>query len=149
MIQRIQSIYLLAVSILAIVSMCLPVGFFIGADNSLTEFTNLSIVSADGSVSHAPWALFAILLLVVLIALIAIFLFKRRMLQIRLSIFNAILLVFYYITWIVFICMLKGEATYHPSWSVCLPFIAIVLDWLAIRAIGKDEVLVKAYDHLR
>ena len=68
MIQRIQSIYLLAVSILAIVSMCLPVGFFIGADNSLTEFTNLSIVSADGAVSHAPWALFAILLLVVLIA---------------------------------------------------------------------------------
>jgi hypothetical protein len=27
--------------------------------------------------------------------------------------------------------------------------VAIVLDYLAIRAIGKDEMLVKAYDRLR
>ena len=30
-----------------------------------------------------------------------------------------------------------------------VPLVAIILNWLAIRAIGKDEVLVKAYDRLR
>jgi hypothetical protein len=46
--------------------------------------------------------------------------------------------------------MLKEESmTFSPSWTVCLPLVAIILNWLAIRAIGKDEVLVKAYDRLR
>ena len=39
--------------------------------------------------------------------------------------------------------------TFSPSWTVCLPLVAIILNWLAIRAIGKDEVLVKAHDRLR
>jgi hypothetical protein len=44
---------------------------------------------------------------------------------------------------------LADETTYNASWAICLPFVALVLIWLAIRAIGKDEVLVKAYERLR
>lgn len=148
MIQRIQSVYLFIVAVLSIVSMCLPVGYFIGSDGSSATFTNLSVV-AQGQVSHAPWALFVILLIVAILAFGTIFLFKRRMLQIRLTIFSTILLIFYYITFIVFIFMLKGDSSYRPAFGICLPIIGIILNWLAIRAIGKDEVLVKAYDHLR
>lgn len=148
MIQRIQSVYLFIVTILSIVSMCLPVGYFMGSDSSIATFTNLSIIAKD-QVSHAPWALFVILLIVAILSFGTIFLFKRRMLQIRLTIFSTILLIFYYITFIVFIFMLKGDSSYHPAFGVCLPVISIILNWLAIRAIGKDEVLVKAYDHLR
>ena len=72
------------------------------------------------------------------------------MLQIRLTLFNIILLIGYYVTMIVFVFMLKDEnSTFVPSWSVCLPLISIILNWLAIRAIGKDEMLVKAYERLR
>jgi hypothetical protein len=42
-----------------------------------------------------------------------------------------------------------GEVSVSLSWPVCLPFVALILNWLAIRAIGKDEMLVKAYDRLR
>lgn len=71
------------------------------------------------------------------------------MLQIRLTLFNIILAIGYYVTLVTFVFMLKGESTFVPSWMVCLPFVGIVLDWLAIRAIGKDEMLVKAYERLR
>ncbi len=150
MIQRIQSVYLLAVTILLIIGLCHPVGSYIGSDFAVSEFSNLRVLAPDGTADYAPWALFAILLVAALLAFVTIFLFKRRMLQIRLTIFSTILLVGYCATLIVFIFILKKEGnTFVPSWTVCLPVIAIILNWLAIRAIGKDEVLVKAYERLR
>ena len=41
MIQRIQSVYLLVVTILLIVCMCTPVGAYIDEDYSVSKFTNL------------------------------------------------------------------------------------------------------------
>lgn len=150
MIQRIQSVYLLVVTILLVVYLCSPLGTFITSDYSVTEVTNLSITSPDGTKDYAPWALFAILTLASLLTFVTIFLFKNRMLQIRLIVFSTVLLVGYYVTLITFILMLKGDTmTYSASWTICLPLVAIILNWLAIRAIGKDEVLVKAYDRLR
>ena len=149
MIQRIQTIYLLAVTILMIVCMCTSVGSIISVDNQISEFTNLSISMADGTKDYAPWALFVILLFVAVLSFGTIFLFKKRMFQIRLTIFSSVLLIGYYLTLVAFVFMLAEDASFTPSWTVCLPFAAIVLNWLAIRAIGADEVLVKSYDRLR
>lgn len=150
MIQRIQSVYLLIVTILLVVCLCTPVGSYIASDYSVSRFTNLSITAPDGTKDYAPWALFAILLVAALLAFTTIFLFKNRMLQIRLTIFSTILLIGYYATLVAFIFMLKDESmTFTASWTVCLPAIAVILNWLTIRAIGKDEMLVKAYDRLR
>lgn len=149
MIQRIQSVYLLIVAILSVIVMSNPIGGFIAADNSIVEFTNLSLIDQSGVEDYKPWALFAILMISAIISLITIFLYRKRMLQIRLTLFNIILAIGYYVTLVTFVFMLKGESTFVPSWMVCLPFVGIVLDWLAIRAIGKDEMLVKAYERLR
>ena len=149
MIQRIQTIYLLAVTILLILCMCFPVGTFL-ENNSISTFTNLCVTNDVGVSDYSPWAMFAILIISTLLSLSTIFMFKKRMLQIRLTIFNIILLVGYYATLITFIFILKGDnSSFSINWTVCLPLIAIILDWLAIRAIGKDEMLVKAYDRLR
>ena len=149
MIQRIQSVYLLIVAILSVIVMSNPIGSFIAADNSIVEFTNLSLIDQSGVEDYKPWALFAILMISAIISLITIFLYRKRMLQIRLTLFNIILAIGYYVTLVTFVFMLKGESTFVPSWMVCIPFVGIVLDWLAIRAIGKDEMLVKAYERLR
>ena len=150
MIQRIQSVYLLVVTILIIICLCSPVGSYIGSDYSVSALTNLCLTMADGTKDYAPWALFVILLVVAVLAFGTIFLFKKRMLQIRLTIFSTILLIGYYATLVTFIFMLKEESmTFSPSWTVCLPLVAIILNWLAIRAIGKDEVLVKSHDGWR
>lgn len=150
MIQRIQSVYLLIVTILLIVCMCNPIGFIIGADNGISEFGNLCFTLPDGSKDFTPWALFGLLFVAAVLSFMTIFMFKKRMIQIRLSIFNSVLLIGYYIVCAILIfTALADETNFSASWGICLPLIALVLNWLAIRAIGKDEVLVKAYERLR
>lgn len=149
MIQRIQSVYLLVVTILMIICMCNPIGSIIAADNQISEFFSLFISMPDGSKVYAPWALFAIQAIIAVLAFTTIFLFKKRMLQIRLTIFSSVMLIGYYIALVAYIMMLAEETTFSASWTVCLPFVAIILNWLAIRGIGADEALVKAYDRLR
>lgn len=149
MIQRIQSIYLLVVTILMVVCLCSSIGSIVASTNEISTFGNLCITLPDGTKDYSPWALFAILLIVAGLSFGTIFLFKKRMLQIRLTIFSSIMLIGYYITLIAYIFMLAEDASFTPSWIICLPFIGIVLNWLAIRAIGADEALVKAYDRLR
>ena len=149
MIQRIQSVYLLAVTILMIICMCSPVGSIITNTQEISEFGNLCITLPDGTKDYATWALFTILLVASILSFVTIFLFKKRMLQIRLTIFNSILLIGYYLTLIAYIFMLAEDTTFSASWTICLPFVAIILNWLAIRGIGADEALVKAYDRLR
>ncbi len=149
MIQRIQSVYLLVVTILMIVCMCSPVGSIIANTNEISEFGNLCITMPDGTKDYAPWALFAILLVVAILSFVTIFLFKKRMLQIRLTIFSSVVLIGYYLALVAYIFMLAENTNFTPSWTICLPFIALILNWLAIRGIGADEALVKAYDRLR
>ena len=149
MIQRIQSVYLSVVTILMIVCMCSPVGSIIANTNEISEFGNLCITMPDGTKDYAPWALFAILLVVAILSFVTIFLFKKRMLQIRLTIFSSVVLIGYYLALVAYIFMLAENTNFTPSWTICLPFIALILNWLAIRGIGADEALVKAYDRLR
>ena len=149
MIQRIQSVYLLAVTILMIVCMCNPVGSIIAGTNGISEFGNLFITLPDGTKDFAPWALFAILLVIAILSFVTIFLFKKRMLQIRLTIFSSVMLIGYYAALVAYIFMLAEDTTFSASWSICLPAVSIILNWLAIRGIGADEALVKAYDRLR
>ena len=149
MIQRIQSVYLLGVSILMVICMCNPVGSIIASTNEISEFGNLFITLPDGTKDYAPWALFVILLVVAVLAFVTIFLFKKRMLQIRLTIFSSVVLIGYYLVMAALIFMTAEETSFTPSWTICLPFVGIILNWLAIRGIGADEALVKAYDRLR
>ena len=149
MIQRIQSVYLLVVTILMVVCMCSPVGSIIANTQEISEFGNLCITLPDGIKDYAPWALFVILLVVAVLSFGTIFLFKKRMLQIRLTIFSSVVLIGYYMALVAYIFMLAEEASFSPSWTICLPFVCLILNWLAIRGIGADEALVKAYDRLR
>ena len=89
------------------------------------------------------------IMVVAVLAFVTIFLFKKRMLQIRLTIFSSVVLIGYYLALAALIFMTAEDTSFTPSWTICLPFIGIVLNWLAIRGIGADEALVKAYDRLR
>ena len=149
MIQRIQTVYLLVVAILAVVMISLPVGSFVTPDYHMSELTNLALVSEEGVSDYAPWALFALQTVSAILSLVTIFLYMMRMLQLRLTLLKMLVLGGYYVTLVIFVLNLKGDASFVPSWTVCLPLISIILSWLAIRAIGKDEMLVKAYERLR
>ena len=109
MIQRIQSVYLLLVAILLVVALCLPVGQFIGPDGIAAHvFKPLGVTLADGNF-QSTWGLFGILMVSTIVAVATIFLYKNRMLQIRMTIFNSLLLVGYYIAALAFYFALKND----------------------------------------
>lgn len=152
MIQRIQSVYLLLVVVLLGMAICLPVGQFIAQDGIAVQvFKPLGVTLAEGGF-QSTWGLFGILLLSAIIALCAIFLYRNRMLQIRMTVFGSLLLVGYYIAFFVFMFILKGDLdamAFQPGWALCLPAVSIILNYLAFRAIYRDELMVKAADRLR
>lgn len=149
MIQRIQTVYLLGVVGLLVVGMCLPLGYFTGAGAAACTFTPLGIRAGD--LFHSSWGLFGILLLSSIVALATIFLYKHRMLQIRMTIFNSLLLAGFYVAFIAFFLVLEREpeVSFRIHWALCLPLAGVILNVLAIRAIGRDEVLVRAAGRLR
>lgn len=134
MIQRIQSIYLFLVAIGYILLCCFPLA------------TSLSSTFALGS--FIPYT--ALCFLCALLPLIIIGLYKKRILQIRLSVFHCILCVFTPLSFLLY-CYFSGTqpSAYHYHWTSVIPFISIILDILSIRAIGKDEALVRSMDRLR
>lgn len=148
MIQRIQSIYLLVVTGLLIAALCLPIGTFIEPGINVWKSIGLTL-EGDGGFRYT-WGLFCILMLATVVAFATIFLFKNRMLQIRMTVFNSLLLVGYYAVLGVFYWTLKDMfVAFNMHFAICFPMVAIILNYLAIRAIGRDEVMVRAADRLR
>ena len=142
MIQRIQSIYLLIVTGLLIAAMCLPVGQFIASDGVTAYVFKPLGVTLTEDAFQSTWGLFGILFLSTVVAFCTIFLFRNRMLQVRMTVFNSILLIGYYAAFFVFMFMLKDDLdamTFQLGWALCLSAISIY----------RDEVMVKAADRLR
>ena len=95
-----------------------------------------------------------------LLALVVIFLFKRRLLQARLNIMNVILCLGYYAMLALYVAFvvkgyepidetnLAGAEWYLNVWAA-IPLVNIVLTMMATRRILKDEALVRAADRLR
>lgn len=154
MIQRIQSVYILVVIILISLLYFLPFSSFtIEQDMSVYH---LSIKGLIPDVGEQKSLLRVIPLLILipsisLLTIFSIFIFKRRMLQIRLCIVNIVLLVglqgflFYFVS--VASHQLGGKTSY--SLIFVFPVISAVITYLAIRRIAKDEALVRSLDRLR
>lgn len=151
MIQRIQTVYLLLVAVCAVVCLSMPVGHFHQDGIEVAEFYNLWLSMADGSKVFSPWAMFALLLLAALVPFVAIFLFKRRMLQVRLSVFSGLILIGYYIVFGIFVYVFKSryDADFTMNWTVAFPAVALILDYLAFRNIMKDELMIRSLNRLR
>ena len=151
MIQRIQSVYLFVVAVCAVVCLCMPVGHFHQDGIGVADFYNLWLTMADGARVFAPWAMFVLLVLAAFTSFAAIFLFKRRMFQVRLSVFSSLILVGYYIVFGVFVYVFKSryDADFTLSWTAAFPAVGLILDYLAFRNIMKDELIVRSLDRLR
>lgn len=154
MIQRIQTVYLLIIAALLSAMFFLPLAVLQSAD-TLFEFDVLGMhdiqAAAGQELFYPAWALSALTAAMIVIAFITIFLYKSRILQIRLSIFNAILMVGFYALFAFFIWNIKSTVSVdlHVKFALSFPLIGLIFDCLAIRNIGADEVLVRSLDRLR
>lgn len=152
MIQRIQTVYLFLAVVCMIVGLCTAVGHFHQNGVETLSFTNLYLDMADGSGRvWSPWALFVLLVLSAVSSLVAIFLYKKRMLQVRLTVISCLLLIGYYIVFTVFVFIFKDRyaSDFTLHWTVGLPAVALILNYLAFRGIMQDELIVRSLDRLR
>jgi len=130
MIQRIQTVYLFFAFCLMAILAFIPFsslnafsdGFFIG-------FTSV----------------------IAIIAIVTIFLYKNRKMQIKLCYGMLVAFVFIYIFYFIFNRQNFSftELLGHVRYTFVFPFISIILVYLAIRGIKKDEKLVRSLDRLR
>lgn len=152
MLQRIQTVYLLIIVALTVAMLFLPLAVLQSGDQFMTfDATGISTMAAQPELVYPTWGLFVLTAVIALVALITIFLFKKRMLQIRLCIFNGLLMLGMYAMFAFFVWNLKGQMDVVMTFKFALsfPFISLILDYLAIRNIGADEALVRSLDRLR
>ena len=183
MIQRIQSFYLVLAVVCIVLMFRFPIATYttstvngdISAALQLTN--NASVMSADGVDYHVigddivnfsgKWLLTVMAVLVGVIALASIFLFKNRVLQMRVVafafLFNVVLifLLFFwaingtggnggYYSSLLSTGLMGGDITTNMlTPGTIAPIVSVILLFLAQRAIKKDEMKVRAADRLR
>lgn len=154
MIQRIQTVYLLIVAIIFVMMLFFPYfTVFISGEEYVLSFKGfLPAESGEWNWSFSTAWLSILTAMIPIISLITVNIYKRRILQIRLSIFNIVLMLGYYGLFFVVKSILNKQVAFDSfslSWTFVIPFISAVLTYLAIRAIGKDEALVRSLDRIR
>ncbi len=152
MIQRIQTVYLFLIAMLAAALLFLPLAVIqSGADFYSFDATGLNTAVGEAQLMYPTWGLFALAAIISLLAFVTIFLFKNRILQLRLCVFNALLMIGFYGLFFFFAWTFKGEmeAKIGVKFALSFPLIMLILDYLAIRNIGADEALVRSLNRLR
>lgn len=147
MIQRIQTVYLLLAAVLGgIISFYNPHLWRARLVNNTYQYFT----------GQSSYLYFILVMLLVVLAVVCIFLFKKRPLQFKLTVINLLISL-----GIIALQYLKikteaenlqethmlSSASYLPA--AFLPVIIVVLLFLAARGIYKDERLVKSLDRLR
>ena len=150
MIQRIQTLYLLAVTALGIALIWLPVVQFV-SPREAAELQIWELNALGGAPLQGIWGLFVTTVLIPLLAFIDIFMYKKRLVQARLNIFTVMLCLGYYGVLAIYIWLAKlslGVDWHILPWA-SFPLICLVLTMMATRRILKDEALVRAADRIR
>ena len=153
--QRIQTFYLFTVTVLAVMLFFFPVAGLQGASGTgVYELgvNGLYHITPEGSAFlSGVWVLTAISVLIPVLSALTIFLFKKRILQIRLIIITIVLLAGYYGLLFIYLWQFGKtlDATMYVEVIASFPLISIILEILAMRAIGRDEALVKSLNRIR
>ena len=154
MIQRIQTVYLLIAEILIGALFFVPFAEIAGKEGSIYRSDIKGIYLEGVQKSEIIYSSLPLVLLwavSLILILVTILLYKNRILQMRISTIN------------IFILLGLGGLIYYYVWSgakllmgvysltiyLVFPVIAAILIYLAIRAISKDELLVRSIDRIR
>ena len=155
MIQRIQTLYLLLVVVLTTVTFFSPVAGLQHVEQAAIyemSYRGLFEMNTSGNIRLANiWTLTALMAIIPLIALITVFLFKKRLLQIRLIIANIVLMAGFYGLMFIYLWQYGKalEASFYLEIPASFPLVGIILSIMAIRAIVKDEALIKSLNIIR
>ncbi len=154
MIQRVQTIYLFLAAAIMFSMIFFPFVEMVDADDRYYRFDLHGIYEGMGEDARLVQSVLPLRFLVFVIgfvSLLTIFLYKRRILQIRLSVFNLILQLGFYALFFFYLYHATRDIEVETYFKipVVFPLVAVILTYLAIRNIGKDELLVRSYNRIR
>ncbi len=121
MIQRIQTLFLLAAS-------ALTFSLFFSVMANVTPVLIMIIVSFS-------------------VSFVSIFMYRKRVLQIRLNVFNTVILIALQ-GWILWLYLSAQDSTYLTT-TVVFPAVSAILSMMAIKYIARDEAMVRSTSRLR
>ena len=148
MIQRIQSIFLFA-------SLCFTAPLLFVSVAELTYETgeiftfSLSGFYHEGELVNKQWSMMLFGILICALNLIIILMYKSRVLQMRLCIYNMLFLIG--LTGIILFVVYNVQNIESVSFRLpaTFPVVSAILHYLAFRGIRKDEMMVQALSRLR
>lgn len=148
MIQRKQTLFLLAVAIIAIILFFLPFQKLTISENSWL-ICLMPGCSADKMTSsiYFPMILNG---LVLILSVATIFLYKNRVLQFKIAnlliLFNVMILGLFFL---LDFTIIEQGSTVSYQLGAFIPVISIIFAWLASHFIKKDEQMVRNADRIR
>jgi short subunit fatty acids transporter len=129
-----------------------PFAEILSSEGLVYTFKFDGLHNSDAELIYQTVPLIILISVIIGITVVSIFFYKQRITQMRLNFVNMILMLgyvglgYYYVSH--FSTELESVAVNYEFYDV-LPFIAALLTYLAIRAIGKDEALVRSIDRIR
>ncbi len=152
MIQRKQTLYLLASGLLMLIPIFLPM-LVLTDGTSLYSFGSTGFATAGGEIVSPSWALLGLNVLVILLSLVTIFLFNNRVLQMRITVFSLILKFGFYGLGVFYCYSFNNQPDLMSNMGIrlplAIPLICMILDYLAHRAIAIDEQTIRYMHRLR
>ena len=165
MIQRIQTLWLAFIILITIATFFFPIVDFSFSFKSMNTIQQYGLMKPDSSpdslqfIQTTPaWSLIFMQIGVALIALIAIFLYKNRQLQVK-FVASGLLLVTIYVAFLLFFkidglekqvaALYSTPVVNYNKISISFPILQLLLFILAQRAIRKDDRIVRSSDRLR
>ena len=157
MIQRIQSIFLALVVVLGVIASFVPVLSFTNAETTFVMNLYKTVtVSETADLVAKNMGVGVLQGVVQLLALVIIFLFKNRSLQMKLAKLNILLIALQIAAIVMYIDAVKtaiGETANDIAiglkFGAIIPLLSLILTYLAIHFIKKDDKLVRSADRLR
>ncbi len=151
MIQRIQTLFLFFSAIALLSLFFAPLVSYMVGSNEVALFIDSLRYTGGGEVVFPTWPLGFLLVVMVLINLITIFLFKKRNIQMRLTIYNMILMLGFLV--LTYYYAVQGEDELSQKMQIgfysVMPLVSMILSFLAYRGIRKDDLMLKAIDRIR
>jgi len=151
MIQRIQSVFLIISAVAIVLLYFFPLAVIGGHEDGATLFIGTVALNDSAKVIVNAWPLRALCSIILILTLLSLFLYKRRVLQMRLTIYNMVLTfgmiglgIFYLIQG----RNLHGGDIQAQFFSI-MPIISLILSYLAWRGIRRDYLMLSAVERLR
>lgn len=155
MIQRIQTLYMFLTALLMSLMIFFPLGYII-AEAKTYGMCAFWLEPAGGGERIYTWGLGIIVSAAALLPLVNIFLFKKRLIQYRLCMSEFALLLGAQIIALLFFYKLAAAFagqldTAETTLAVPMffPAAAMIFNWLALRGVKKDILLLKSLDRIR